>query len=120
MEEKLIQKDKMKKDLLSTYLVNSFNKINNLGKIKYGENYKEHILVKMEQVDNKETSLNKLLNELKVSPNKIKKENGEIVPHSKDVIISKINKLLEEVPMEIRQEVIQILFKTITEYKRVS
>ena len=120
VKEQKIQKDQMKKDLLSTYLVNTFNKINKLGKIKYGEDYKEHILVKMEQVDNKEISLNKLLNELKVSPNKIKKENSEIVPHSKDVIISKINKLLEEVPMEIRQEVIQILFKTITEYKRVS
>jgi hypothetical protein len=120
VKEQKEQKDQMKKDLLSTYLVNSFNKINKLGKIKYGENYKEQILEKMKQVDKKETSLNKIINELKISPKTMNKENREIVPYSKDVIISKINKLLEEVPMEIRQEIIQILFQTTTEYKIAS
>jgi hypothetical protein len=120
VKEQKEQKDQMKKDLLSTYLVNSFNKINKLGKIKYGENYKEHILEKMKQVDKKETSLNKIMNELKMSPKTMNKEKCEIVKNSKDVIISKINKLLEVVPMEIRQEIIQILFQTTTEYKIAS
>lgn len=115
-----IQKDQMKKDLLSIYLVNTFNKINKLGQIKYGDNFKEYIFEKMKQVDKKEISLNKLLNELKETPKKKQNSLNEVSINSKDVLIGKINKLLQNVSPELRQEIIQTLLYSTGEYKLAS
>lgn len=120
VKEQKIQKDQMKKDLLSTYLVNTFNKINRLGKIKYGDNFKEHIFEKIKQVDKKEISLNKLLIKLKETPNKKQNSLNEVPLNPKEVLLGKINKLLENISPELKQEIIQTLLSSIGEYKRVS
>ena len=112
LKEEKEKKDQMKESL-TTYEINSFNRINKLAKEKYGDKFQQVVEKELVNLQEKGKSLNFLVKKLErkklirtgmVSKNTIK-------TLSRDEAIHQIKKVLNQVPMENRQEILSTLLE---------
>ena len=112
LKEEKEKKDQMKESL-TTYEINSFNRINKLAKEKYGDKFQQVVERELVNLQEKGKSLNFLVKKLErkklirtgmVSKNTIK-------TLSRDEAIHQIKKVLNQVPMENRQEILSTLLE---------
>ena len=112
LKEEKQKKDELKKGL-STYEVNSFNRINKLAKDQFGDNYKDVMVEELKQLEKSGKSLNTLVLKLEKKPTtKVGQvSKNAIKTLSKDEAIHQIKKVLNQVPLEQRPEVLSTLLE---------
>lgn len=110
LKEEKQKKDELKKGL-STYEVNSFNRINKLAKDQFGENYKEVVVQELNELEQSGNSLNTLVGKLEKSN---QKEGVKSTPKSqltKGQVIQQLKKVLNQLPVEQHKEVLESLLQ---------
>jgi ParB-like chromosome segregation protein Spo0J len=110
LKEEKQKKDELKKGL-STYEVNSFNRINKLAKEQYGDNFKEVIVDELKELEKTNKSLNALVGKLEKTKQKVGvKKNSKPQP-TKGQVIQQLKKVLHQLPVEQHKEVLQSLLQ---------
>jgi len=110
LKEEKQKKDELKKGL-STYEINSFNRINKLAKEQFGENYKEVVVQELNKLEQSGKSLNTLVGKLEKTNQKVGvKKNSKPQP-TKGQVIQQIKKVLNQLPVEQHKEVLQSLLQ---------
>lgn len=110
LREEKQKKDELKKGL-STYEVNSFNRINKLAKDQFGENYKEIVVGELNELDKTNKSLNTLVGKLEKSNQKLRVKSTPKSKPTKGQVIQQIKKVLHQLPVEQHKEVLQSLLQ---------
>ena len=112
LKEEKEKKDQLKQGL-TTYEINSFNRINKLAKQQFGDDFQEVIEKELTNLQNKNQSLNTLVKKLEKQPTiKVGQvSKNTIKTLSKDEAIHQIKKVLNQVPLEQRQEVLSTLLE---------
>jgi hypothetical protein len=112
LKEEKAQKVEMKKGL-TTYEINSFNRINKLAQEKFGDKFQTIVEKELERLQEKGKSLNTLVKKLEQTPlTRTGKVSKQITTSlSKDEAIKQIKKVLKQVPLEQRQEVLSTLLE---------
>lgn len=112
LKEEKEKKDQMKQGL-STYEINTFNRINKLAKQQFGDNYQEVVEKELNDLQEKNKSLNTLIQKLEKKPTikvgQVAKTTNKTL--SKDEAIHQIKKVLNQIPLEQRQEVLSSLLE---------
>jgi hypothetical protein len=112
LKEEKEKKDQLKQGL-TTYEINSFNRINKLAKQQFGDDFQEVIEKELISLQNKNQSLNTLVKKLEKQPiikvGQMSKNNIKTL--SKDEAIHQIKKVLNQVTLEQRQEVLSALLE---------
>jgi ParB/RepB/Spo0J family partition protein len=112
-----LREEKEKKDQLrqglTTYEINSFNRINKLAKQQFGDDFQKVVEKELTSLQNKNQSLNTLVKKLEKQPTaKVGRvSKNTIKTLSKDEAIHQIKKVLNQVTLEQRQEVLSILLE---------
>jgi len=110
LKEEKQKKDELKKGL-STYEINSFNRINKLAKEQFGENYKEVVVQELNKLEQSGKSLNTLVGKLEKTNQKVGvKKNSKPQP-TKGQVIQQIKKVLNQLPVEQHKEVLESLLQ---------
>jgi ParB/RepB/Spo0J family partition protein len=113
LKEEKQKKDELKKGL-STYEINSFNRINKLAKDQFGDNYKEVMDQELKQLEQSGKSLNTLVGKLEKTNQKVGvKKNSKPQP-TKGQVIQQIKKVLNQLPVEQHKEVLESLLQEYT------
>jgi ParB/RepB/Spo0J family partition protein len=112
LKEEKQMKDQMKQDL-STYEINSFNRINKLAKQQFGDDFQEVVEKELTNLQDRNQSLNTLVKKLEKKPTT---KVGQVSKYtiktlSKDEAIHQIKKVLNQVTLEQRQEVLSTLLE---------
>lgn len=112
LKEEKEKKDKLKQGL-TTYEINSFNRINKLAKQQFGDDFQEVIEKELTSLQNKNQSLNTLVKKLeKQSTIKVGQvSKNTIKTLSKDEAIHQIKKVLNQLPVEQHKEVLESLLQ---------
>lgn len=110
LKEEKQKKDELKKGL-STYEVNSFNRINKLAKDQFGENYKEVVVEELKELEQSGKSLNKLVGKLEKSNQKVGVKSTPKSQPTKGQVIQQIKKVLNQLPVEQHKEVLESLLQ---------
>lgn len=112
LKEEKEKKDQLKQGL-TTYEINSFNRINKLAKQQFGDDFQEVVEKELTSLQNKNQSLNTLVKKLEKQPTiKVGQvSKNTIKTLSKDEAIHQIKKVLNQVPLEQRQEVLSTLLE---------
>jgi ParB/RepB/Spo0J family partition protein len=112
LKEEKEKKDQLKQGL-TTYEINSFNRINKLAKQQFGDDFQEVVEKELISLQNKNQSLNTLVKKLEKQPTikvgQMSKNNIKTL--SKDEAIHQIKKVLNQVTLEQRQEVLSALLE---------
>jgi ParB family chromosome partitioning protein len=112
LKEEKEKKDQMKEGL-TTYEINSFNRINKLAKEQFGDKFQQVVEKELERLQEKGKSLNTLVKKLERKPltrtGKVSKQITTTL--SKDEAIQQIKKVLNQVPPEQHQEVLSTLLE---------
>ena len=104
------KKDELKKGL-STYEINSFNRINKLAKDQFGENYKEVVVQELNELEQSGKSLNTLVGKLEKSNQKVGVKSTPKSQPTKGQVIQQLKKVLNQLPVEQHKEVLQSLLQ---------
>jgi AAA+ superfamily predicted ATPase len=112
LKEEKEKKDQLKQGL-TTYEINSFNRINKLAKQQFGDDFQEVIEKELTNLQEKNQSLNTLVKKLEKQPTiKVGQvSKNTIKTLSKDEAIHQIKKVLNQVTLEQRQEVLSTLLE---------
>ena len=112
LKEEKEKKDQLKQGL-TTYEINSFNRINKLAKQQFGDDFQEVVEKELTSLQNKNQSLNTLVKKLEKQPTtKVGQvSKNTIKTLSKDEAIHQIKKVLNQVTLEHRQEVLSTLLE---------
>jgi ParB/RepB/Spo0J family partition protein len=112
LKEEKEKKDQLKQGL-TTYEINSFNRINKLAKQQFGDDFQEVIEKELTNLQEKNQSLNTLVKKLEKQPTiKVGQvSKNTIKTLSKDEAIHQIKKVLNQVPLEQRQEILSTLLE---------
>ncbi len=112
LKEEKQKKDEMKKGL-TTYEINSFNRINKLALEQFGDKFQAVVEKELNDLQEKGKSLNTLVKKLERKPltrtGKVSKQITTTL--SKDEAIQQIRKVLTQVPPEQHQEVLSTLLE---------
>ena len=110
-----LKQDKQKKDELkkglSTYEINSFNRINKLAKNQFGENYKEVVVQELNELEQSGKSLNTLVGKLEKSNQKVRVKSTPKSQPTKGQVIQQLKKVLNQLPVEQHKEVLESLLQ---------
>ena len=112
LKEEKEKKDQLKQGL-TTYEINSFNRINKLAKQQFGDDFQKVIEKELTNLQEKNQSLNTLVKKLEKQPTiKVGQvSKNTIKTLSKDEAIHQIKKVLNQVTLEQRQEVLSTLLE---------
>jgi ParB-like chromosome segregation protein Spo0J len=110
LKEEKQKKDELKKGL-STYEINSFNRINKLAKDQFGDNYKEVIEEELKELEQSGKSLNTLVGKLEKSNQKVRVKSTPKLQPTKGQVIQQLKKVLNQLPVEQHKEVLQSLLQ---------
>jgi hypothetical protein len=112
LKEEKEKKDQLKQGL-TTYEINSFNRINKLAKQQFGDDFQKVIEKELTSLQNKNQSLNTLVKKLeKQSTIKVGQvSKNTIKTLSKDEAIHQIKKVLNQLPVEQHKEVLESLLQ---------
>lgn len=112
LKEEKQKKDELKKGL-STYEINSFNRINKLAKDQFGDKFKDVMVEELKQLEKSGKSLNTLVHKLEKKPTtKVGQvSKNTIKTLSKDEAIHQIKKVLSQLPLEQRPEILSTLLE---------
>jgi len=112
LKEEKEKKDQLKQGL-TTYEINSFNRINKLAKQQFGDDFQKVVEKELTKLVNKNQSLNTLVKKLEKQPTiKVGQvSKNTIKTLSKDEAIHQIKKVLNQVPLEQRPEVLSTLLE---------
>ena len=110
LKEEKQKKDELKKGL-STYEVNSFNRINKLAKNQFGENYKEVVVQELNELEQSGNSLNTLVGKLEKSNQKVRVKSTPKSQPTKGQVIQQLKKVLNQLPVEQHKEVLESLLQ---------
>jgi ParB/RepB/Spo0J family partition protein len=112
LKEEKEKKDQLKQGL-TTYEINSFNRINKLAKQQFGDDFQKVVEKELSKLVNKNQSLNTLVKKLEKQPTiKVGQvSKNTIKTLSKDEAIHQIKKVLNQVTLEQRQEVLSTLLE---------
>lgn len=110
LKEEKQKKDELKKGL-STYEVNSFNRINKLAKDQFGENYKEVVVQELNELEQLGKSLNTLVGKLEKSNQKVGVKSTPKSKPTKGQVIQQLKKVLNQLPVEQHKEVLESLLQ---------
>jgi ParB/RepB/Spo0J family partition protein len=110
LKEEKQKKDELKKGL-STYEVNSFNRINKLAKEQFGENFKEVIEEELKELEQSGKSLNTLVGKLEKSNKKVGVKPTPKPQPTKGQVIQQMKKVLNQLPVEQHKEVLESLLQ---------
>ena len=112
LKEEKEKKDQLKQGL-TTYEINSFNRINKLAKQQFGDDFQEVVEKELTSLQNKNQSLNTLVKKLEKQPTiKVGQvSKNTIKTLSKDEAIHPIKTVLNQVPLEQRPEVLSTLLE---------
>ena len=112
LKEEKEKKDQLKQGL-TTYEINSFNRINKLAKQQFGDDFQEVVEKELTNLQEKNQSLNTLVKKLEKQPTiKVGQvSKNTIKTLSKDEAIHQIKKVLNQVTLEQRQEVLSTLLE---------
>jgi ParB/RepB/Spo0J family partition protein len=112
LREEKEKKDQLKQGL-TTYEINSFNRINKLAKQQFGDDFQEVVEKELTNLQDKNQSLNTLIKKLEKQPTikvgQMSKNTNKTL--SKDEAIHQIKKVLNQVPLEQRPEVLSTLLE---------
>ena len=112
LREEKEKKDQLKQGL-TTYEINSFNRINKLAKQQFGDDFQEVVEKELTNLQDKNQSLNTLIKKLEKQPTikvgQMSKNTNKTL--SKDEAIHQIKKVLNQVTLEQRQEVLSALLE---------
>lgn len=108
LKEEKIRKDELKKGL-STYEVNSFNRINKLAQVQYGDKFQEIVERELSILQEKNQSLNVLVKNLEKQSNPKKDKSTRTI--SKAQVIQQLKKVLNQLPVEQHKEVLESLLQ---------
>ena len=110
LKEEKQKKDELKKGL-STYEVNSFNRINKLAKVQFGDNFKEVIEEELKELEQSGKSLNTLVGKLEKSNQKVGVKPTPKSQPTKGQVIQQLKKVLNQLPVEQHKEVLESLLQ---------
>ena len=110
LKEEKQKKDELKKGL-STYEVNSFNRINKLAKEQFGDNFKEVMVEELKQIEKSGKSLNTLVGKLEKSNQKVGVKPTPKSQPTKGQVIQQLKKVLNQLPVEQHKEVLESLLQ---------
>ncbi len=112
LKEEKEKKDQLKQGL-TTYEINSFNRINKLAKQQFGDDFQEVVEKELTNLQDRNQSLNTLVKKLEKKPTtKVGQvSKNTIKTLSKDEAIHQIKKVLNQVTLEQRQEVLSSLLE---------
>jgi hypothetical protein len=110
LKEEKQKKDELKKGL-STYEINSFNRINKLAKNQFGENYKEVVVQELNELEQSGKSLNTLVGKLEKSNQKVGVKSTPKPQPTKGQVIQQIKKVLNQLPVEQHKEILESLLQ---------
>jgi len=112
LREEKEKKDQLKQGL-TTYEINSFNRINKLAKQQFGDDFQKVVEKELTKLVNKNQSLNTLVKKLEKQPTiKVGQvSKNTIKTLSKDEAIHQIKKVLNQVSLEQRQEILSTLLE---------
>jgi ParB-like chromosome segregation protein Spo0J len=110
LKEEKQKKDELKKGL-STYEVNSFNRINKLAKNQFGDNFTEVMVDELNKLEQSGKSLNTLVGKLEKSNQKVRVKSTSKSQPTKGQVIQQIKKVLNQLPVEQHKEVLQSLLQ---------
>jgi len=119
LKEEKVRKDQMKKSL-TTYEVNSLNRINKLAQEQFGENYQEIVEKDIIDLQEKKGSLNILVQKYEkgfINPNVQEVKTKPLV--NKEQVISQLKKVLNKLPVEQHREVLETMLSEYS-YQMVS
>jgi ParB/RepB/Spo0J family partition protein len=112
LKEEKEKKDKLKQGL-TTYEINSFNRINKLAKQQFGDDFQEVIEKELTSLQNKNQSLYTLVKKLEkqstIKVGQVSKNTNKTL--SKDEAIHQIKKVLNQLPVEQHKEVLESLLQ---------
>jgi ParB/RepB/Spo0J family partition protein len=110
LKEEKQKKDELKKGL-STYEINSFNRINKLAKDQFGDNYKEVVVQELNELEQSGKSLNTLVGKLEKSNQKVGVKSTPKSQPTKGHVIQQLKKVLNQLPVEQHKEVLESLLQ---------
>ena len=112
LKEEKEKKDQLKQGL-TTYEINSFNRINKLAKQQFGDDFQKVVEKELTKLVNKNQSLNTLVKKLEKQPTiKVGQvSKNTIKTLSKDEAIHQIKMVLNQVSLEQRQEILSTLLE---------
>jgi ParB-like chromosome segregation protein Spo0J len=110
LKEEKQKKDELKKGL-STYEVNSFNRINKLAKEQFGDNFKEVMVEELKQLEQSGKSLNTLVGKLEKTKQKVRVKPTPKPQPTKVQVTQQIKKVLNQLPVEQHKEVLESLLQ---------
>ena len=110
LKEEKQKKDELKKGL-STYEINSFNRINKLAKDQFGDNYKEVMVEELKELEQSGKSLNTLVGKLEKTNSKVGVKSTSKPQPTKGQVIQQIKKVLNQLPVEQHKEVLETLLQ---------
>jgi ParB/RepB/Spo0J family partition protein len=110
LKEEKQKKDELKKGL-STYEVNSFNRINKLAKEQFGDNFTEVMVEELKQLEKSGKSLNTLVGKLEKSNQKVGVKPTPKSQPTKGQVIQQMKKVLNQLPVEQHKEVLESLLQ---------
>jgi ParB/RepB/Spo0J family partition protein len=112
LKEEKEKKDQLKQGL-TTYEINSFNRINKLAKQQFGDDFQEVIEKELTSLQNKNQSLYTLVKKLEkqstIKVGQVSKNTNKTL--SKDEAIHQIKKVLNQLPVEQHKEVLESLLQ---------
>ena len=109
-KEEKQKKDELKKGL-STYEINSFNRINKLAKNQFGDNYEEVVVQELNELEQSGKSLNTLVGKLEKSNQKVGVKSTPKPQPTKGQVIQQLKKVLNQLPVEQHKEVLESLLQ---------
>ena len=110
LKEEKQKKDELKKGL-STYEINSFNRINKLAKHQFGDNYEEVMVEELKELEQSGKSLNTLVGKLEKSNQKVGVKSTPKPQPTKGQVIQQLKKVLNQLPVEQHKEVLESLLQ---------
>jgi ParB/RepB/Spo0J family partition protein len=110
LKEEKQKKDELKKGL-STYEVNSFNRINKLAKDQFGDNYKDVMVEELKQLEKSGKSLNTLVGKLEKSNQNVGVISTPKSQPTKGHVIQQLKKVLNQLPVEQHKEILESLLQ---------
>ena len=110
LREEKQKKDELKKGL-STYEVNSFNRINKLAKEQFGDNFTEVMVEELKQLEQSGKSLNTLVGKLEKSNQKVGVKPTPKSQPTKGQVIQQLKKVLNQLPVEQHKEILESLLQ---------
>jgi hypothetical protein len=94
---------------ISTYEINSYNRINKLAKEQFGDNYEPKVMALLEKAVSKKRSLNSVVTKLEKGIKVVKTTTEK--PFSVEAVTRKVEKSLSALPLVFQVQILQNLLK---------